>query len=404
MPAFSCRWISFASVLALALAASSARADDPVAAQASFEEGKQLMVAGRYTEACLKFDASQRAEPGLGTQFHLADCWQHVGRLASAWTLFQAVESAAHARGEGGRERVAHDRAVALEPFVPKVAIDLHGASATPGLAIRRDGVEVPREQWGTALPIDPGSHTVAIYAPGKQPWGTGIEVPLNGAGLLTIDVPPLADFADLPSVATTTAASRAAPPAPSATAPSATLAATPPAPIAAAPIAAAPLAPIAANAGQSDARERDARGVTSAMPEGPPAAEEPIGGDRGGARKAAGWILVGAGVASLGAGAYFTTQWLRDRHESNSHCPGNVCDPTGTQQRHDATTQGIAALVAGGSGLVALVTGALLEATAPAPRAVTAQAAGPAARAAHLEIVPVVGAHQGGLGLSGAW
>jgi hypothetical protein len=366
-------------LLALALTASNARADDPAAAQASFEEGKQLMAAGRYTEACMEFDASQRAEPGLGAQFHLADCWQHVGRLASAWTLFRQVESGARTLGEGGRERVAHDRATALEPFLPKVIVDPHGASGAPGLSIRRDGVEVAREQWGVPVPIDPGSHTFTIYAPGKQPWGTGVEVPLNGSGVVTIDVPPLADFADRAPAPPTAVAGRAAP---------------------IAPVAAAPIA------GASAAGQRDARGVTSAMPEGPPAAEEPIVDNRGGAQKAAGWLLVGAGVAGLGAGAYLTTEWLHDRRQSNPHCPGNVCDATGTQQRHDATTQGIAALIAGGSGIVALVTGALLEAAAPAPRAVTTPSAGagPAAARAHLEIVPVIDAHEGGLGLSGAW
>jgi hypothetical protein len=349
-------------VLALLLAASSARADDPAAAQASFDEGKRLMGAGRYTEACLAFDQSQRADPGLGTQFHLADCWQHIGRLASAWSLFHEIESQARVRGEGARERVAHDRAAALESFVPKVLVDPHGASGTPGLSIRRDGAEMPREQWGVPVPTDAGSHTIAVYAPGKQPWGTGFEVPLNGGGVVTIDVPPLSDLADLPSVAT---APRVA-----------------------------PLAPIvAASAGA----EHDGRGVTSAMPDSPPAMEEPAVENHGGAQKAAGWALVGAGIAGLGAGAYFTTQWANDRHQSNSHCLGSLCDSTGSQQRHDAATQGVAAIIAGGSGLAAAIIGAALAATAPEPRAVNR----PAAR---LEIVPLVDAHQGGLGLNGVW
>ena len=385
----SCRWSFLASflLLALALTASTARADDQVAAEGSFDEGKRLMAAGRYAEACMMFEASQRADPELGTQFHVADCLQHIGRLGSAWTLFQEVESGARARGEGGRERVAHDRAVALEPFVPKVIIDPHGASATPGLSIRRDGVEVARGQWGMPIPMDPGSHTVTIYAPGKQPWKTGVEVPLNGSGVLTIDLPPLADFADLPSVAATTVAARGQ------------------GPTAGVPIAAVGAAPLGTMADTQVAGDHDARGVTSAMPEGPAAAEAPIAEGRGGARKTAGWILVGAGVASLGAGAFFTTEWLHDRHLSNPHCPGNVCDATGTQQRHDATTQGIAALVAGGAGVVALVTGAVLAATGPGPRAGTTPTAGAGlAGLAGLEIVPVVDAHQGGLGLRGAW
>ena len=351
--------------------ASPARAADPAAAQSLFDEGKQLMGEGRYTEACPKFDESQRSDPGLGTQFHLADCWQHVGRLASAWALFREVESAAHTRGETSRERVAHDRAAALEPFLSKILIAPHGAAGTPGLSIQRDGAEVGREQWGVPVPADPGPHTIAIYAPGKQPWGTGVEVPMNAA-VVTVDVPPLADFADLPTAA-------AVPPVPAPVAPP------------------RPLEP--------------RRGVTSMMPEGYatsyPAPEEPVLENRGGAQKAVGWVMIGAGVAALGAGAWFTTQWANDRHDSNPHCPNDVCDSTGSQQRHEATTQGWAAIIAGGSGLAALTIGTILAATAPGPRIVSSKSASgelPGKRRRAWEVVPIMSAHQGGLGLNGVW
>src|SRR5947209_5201907 len=97
-----------------------ARAGDPAAAQTLFDEAKRLMKEERYALACPKFEESQKMDPGLGTQFHLANCWQHIGRTASAWALFREIEAEARARSQVGRERVAHDRASALEPWLSK--------------------------------------------------------------------------------------------------------------------------------------------------------------------------------------------------------------------------------------------------------------------------------------------
>jgi hypothetical protein len=385
----SFRWlgpIAVSTPLAVLLVPSIARANDPAAAQALFDEAKQLASSGHYTEACGKFDESQKADPGLGTEFHLADCWQHIGRTASAWSLFRQIESEAHARGEASRERVAHDRATALEPFVSKLAIVPKGALPPEGLTVRRDGVEIGREQWGVPVPVDPGPHTVSIATPGKQPWGTGVDVPDNGR-VFTMDLPPLADIPDVPGVAVASVV-RAPTPAP-VPVPAPATGGYPPAAFGAPPP--RPAVPT--------------MGVTSAMPEGvsPVSPEIPSVENRGVAQRAVGWALVGAGIAGLGAGAYFTVQWMNDRSDSNPHCNGNLCDAQGFQLRHDATSQGRAAIIAGGSGLAGLVIGSVVIATAPTPRIVSSHIA----RATGIEqirLVPVVGLHEGGLGLAGNW
>ncbi len=349
MPFPRSRWLLSLSLLCVP---GVARANDSVAAQALFDEAKQMMVEGRYTAACPKFAESQQADPGLGTQFHLADCWQHVGRMASAWALFRDVESQAHARGEMGRERVAHDRAAALEPFLPRLVIQPHAGDATPGLSIRRDGVEIGREQWGAAVPIDPGTHAIAVYVSGKQPWGTAVEVPMDGK-TVTVDVPAVAT---LPNAVPIAAASPSRP-------------------------GTAPGSP----------------GVASMMPETPSSPETTVVENRGGVQRGIGWVLVGAGAVGIGSAAYFTTQWLSYRNQADPHCAGNLCDPVGTQLRDNGTTQGHAAIIAGGGGALALIVGVVLVATAPAPRVVSTPAAS-------LQVVPIVDAHHGGLGLTGVW
>src|SRR5262245_32588034 len=68
---------------------------DSAGARALFAEGRALMDKDRYEEACPKFEESLRLDPGMGTQFNLAHCWEKLGRTASAWALFLDVAAAA---------------------------------------------------------------------------------------------------------------------------------------------------------------------------------------------------------------------------------------------------------------------------------------------------------------------
>jgi hypothetical protein len=344
-------------VAPILLASASARASDPMAAEALFADAKQLMTQGRYTEACPKLEESQRNDAGLGTQFHLADCWQHLGRTASAWALFREVESEARALGQTSRERVARDRAVALEPWLSKIVIALHDSATAPGLEIRRDGVEVGREQWDVPVPVDPATHVVAVTAPHKQPWQTNVEVLADGK-VTTIDVPPLrADVQEISAVQP--------PP--------------PPAP---------PVAPHSV-----PQPPPPTKGATSPMPPGVP--ETALLEDRGSGQRAIGWTLVGAGVVGLTAGVYFGAQWIDDNSFANSHCVG-TCDATGTSLHRDARTQGLRAGALLGGGAAAFLFGAVLVATAPRPHIVLS--------VADLRIAPVLGPRTGGLAVHGTW
>ena len=68
---------------------------DKAAAQSLFEQAKRLMNEGNYAEACPKLEESQMLDKGMGTQFHLASCYEQIGRTASAWALFVEVAAAA---------------------------------------------------------------------------------------------------------------------------------------------------------------------------------------------------------------------------------------------------------------------------------------------------------------------
>jgi len=174
----------------------SARAEatlaDKAAAQTLFDEGRKLMAAGKFVEACPKLAESQKLDPGVGTQFHLADCYERTDQTASAWAGFLDAASAARSMGQADREKVAKERAAALAPRLSKLTIT-SSAVSLDGLEIKRDGAAVGRALWGTAVPVDPGSHLVEATAPGKKPWRSTVKVEGDKASVV-VTVPALDD------------------------------------------------------------------------------------------------------------------------------------------------------------------------------------------------------------------
>src|SRR5688572_30490055 len=140
---------------------------DSAAARALFGEGRDLMEAERFEEACPKFEESLRLDHGMGTQFNLAHCWEKVGRSASAWALFLDVAAAARAGNQPEREAAARERAKALEPKLTRLRVTLTDPAADT--KVMRDDQEIGRAAWGMAVPVDPGDHVIRVTASGKE-------------------------------------------------------------------------------------------------------------------------------------------------------------------------------------------------------------------------------------------
>ena len=162
-------------------------------AEALFKEGRRLMEAGKYSEACPKFEASVRVQSALGALYQLADCQEKIGRTASAWANFLQVAAAARRTAQYDREQAARTRATELEPRLSKLVITLTANTDLPGLGIARDGAAIDRAALGIAVPVDPGEHLVTASAPGKKHWSQRIKVPSEGA-TVTLAVPRLED------------------------------------------------------------------------------------------------------------------------------------------------------------------------------------------------------------------
>ena len=172
-PARAPRALGLIAALALVAAAGPAAAQgtSEKAAQKAFDEGMKLLEAGKTAEACPKLEESQRLDPAMGTQFRLAECWEKLGRTASAWALFRQVVSEAQAAGRDDRAVVSTARATALEARLTRILIIVAPSARVPGLIIRRDGAAVDEALFGRAVAVDPGTHLITATAPGKKAW-----------------------------------------------------------------------------------------------------------------------------------------------------------------------------------------------------------------------------------------
>ncbi len=165
---------------------------DKAAAQALFDEAYRLMSDGKFAAACPKLEESARLDPAMGTRFRLAECHDALGKSASAWAGYVEVADLARASGQEAREKVARERAERLRPTLARLTIAIE-ARDIPGLEIRRDGSILGAAQWGTSIPVDPGTVRVTATAPRHAPWATDVVIP-RAAESVVVRVPALAE------------------------------------------------------------------------------------------------------------------------------------------------------------------------------------------------------------------
>jgi hypothetical protein len=178
---------------------------DRANAQTLFETGVALLAKGDFVEACPKLEESQRLDPGIGTQFQLARCYEGQGRVASAWILYMDVADAAKTGGQGDRERVARQKAESVAARLPRLQIDV--APSSRRAEVKRDGEIVGAPQWGAAFPVDPGKHVVTATLAGFKPFEVTVEAKEGATARVAIP-----ELAALPRTEAPPAASAATP------------------------------------------------------------------------------------------------------------------------------------------------------------------------------------------------
>ncbi len=177
-------------------------AQSSVSAQALFDEGRAAMDAGNFAAACPKLAESQRLDPGGGTLMHLALCYEKLGKTASAWATFNETVSVAKRDRRDDRLKVAEEHLSLLTPKLVKLRLVVSAElRRTPGLVVRRGGEPAGQAEWGSAVPVDPGSIEVVASAPGKTAVVRTVEATQPGQ-TVDVELGALADAEPNPSTA----------------------------------------------------------------------------------------------------------------------------------------------------------------------------------------------------------
>jgi len=179
---------------ALALAAAAVVALAPVAsadtskADALFKKGKKLLGEGKFAQACAAFEASQRAEPTIGTLLNVARCYEEWGKLSTAYDTYAEALRQAEADSDDRADRIK-ERVEAIEPTVPTLVI--RADSRPVDLVVRLDGKGLAIGELNVPRRLDPGDHAVE-YGIGDGPRKR-VEVALEASAHETVTLDNLA-------------------------------------------------------------------------------------------------------------------------------------------------------------------------------------------------------------------
>ena len=323
-----------------------ARAGEPTSADALFREGRTLLDAKRFDEACPKIAQSQKLEPGAGTLLALALCHEGQGKTATAWGELNEAAALGKKNGRADLAGAAQKRAAAMEPQLARVVVRVpqnDGASYD----VKRDGETLPASDWGSPIPVDPGEHRVDVSAKGKV--ARTYVVRLAGAGTVEIVVEKLEDARVAPIV----------------------------------PVATAAPVQVASSSTSTE----------------PPVEEKQSSGT---GQRVVGIGLVAVGVIGLGVGAYFGGKALSEQAEGRRSCPTTSCPPGAADDANARAKDDFkVSMITISSGVGALALGTVIYVLAPSG---SGKRAGGKAPRATARLVPDASPTQMGMGLVGTF
>lgn len=285
------------------------------AAEALFNQGRDLMQEKKYAEACEKFQSSHELDPSVGALGSLGDCREKNGQIASAWAAYSEAVSLARQRNDKRRERAAQDHVKRLERLLSHLVIEVPAEARVNGLTLTRNGEPVPDAVWNEKVPVDPGTYVIRVQAPGRRSTELSIEVgPRGDEARATVPMLEPDPQAQSPSGGSDTGPSPGAGP------------------------------------GET------AGGISGTAPEGD------AGGMPTGRKVAIG--VAGAGVVAIGVGAIFGVRASGLWDDAKSHCMNgdfDNCDPEGVSLSNDARSSANLATITFSVGVAAVAAGAVL-------------------------------------------
>jgi hypothetical protein len=185
-----CALLALAASLLLPLAA---HAQSPTGKEALqlFEHGKKLLKEGNAKQACAALKQSLDLEEAINTYYQLGRCYEDQDRYLEAHDSYLRASTMARTNDDEKRAGIAQKRADDLKPKIPTVVVVVPPDAKVPGLTITRNDEAVPEADWGKAVPVDPGDHTIKAAASGYQEWSSTVRASRTG-GANKVAIPKL--------------------------------------------------------------------------------------------------------------------------------------------------------------------------------------------------------------------
>ncbi len=185
------RRVLWATCLALAFLASSARAQsdvDVTAARKLFTEAVKDEESGQFEVALGKFRKVQAVRDTAAVRFRVGACLEALGQLREAQKVYASAADAASA-DPSQKELVtaSRDKAEAIARRMPTLTLTLSPKAPSDAVVLVDEKPVAPTD-LGRPLPLDPGAHKVAGRATGVPPYATDVTLS-EGAGV-SLSVP----------------------------------------------------------------------------------------------------------------------------------------------------------------------------------------------------------------------
>jgi hypothetical protein len=189
---------SIGAAVLLSVSGARAQSEDPnvlATAQAMYLQAVKAMDRRDYAAACPQLEEVVRLVPeGFGAKLTLGECYQAEERFASAWTMYNLIESGAVKPDQVRHRDAARKHLAEIEARLSYLTVVVSGAvRSLAGLEIRRDGTSMGPAQWGISLPVDRGKHVVVATATGKRRSEVPVNVDRDGARL-SVEIKDLED------------------------------------------------------------------------------------------------------------------------------------------------------------------------------------------------------------------
>ena len=165
--------VSSAVVLAVLVAPAGAQAPGKTEADVAFKNGRELLKAGKFADACRQFERSEELDPQLGTRFNIAQCDEKIGKLASALAIYRdLVANDSNAK----RKDTSAALVAQLGSRVPKLLVQVSTAPHL-GVMLSASNGSTRSIQANEPVELDFGDYTIVVHADGMLDYSGKVSV-----------------------------------------------------------------------------------------------------------------------------------------------------------------------------------------------------------------------------------